>query len=291
MSDQELLERIGALAREERRITRQLLECLEEVERRGLHLQRGYGSLFAWACAELGYSEDQAQYRIDAMRALRDVPRARALLEAERISLSHLVRAQRFFIREKRAGKALSLEGKHELLESLQGCSTRECDRKIAERSSVPVFQERIRPLPGGRTEITFTASLELMADLDRLRSLWGCSSFEEVVVRLVRSSMPRDVQPVTLQPTKQVGDPPGEVLTPASRYIPRATRRLVWKRDEGRCSYTSPETGKRCNSTYALQVDHLQPYAMGGGHNPANLRLLCRAHNLWAARRVFNKN
>ena len=64
------------------------------------------------------------------------------------------------------------------------------------------------------------------------------------------------------------------------SRYISAKTRKQVWLRDEGRCTYTCQETKRRCNSQHFLQIDHIQPYSLGGNHNLKNLRLLCANHN-----------
>ena len=64
------------------------------------------------------------------------------------------------------------------------------------------------------------------------------------------------------------------------SRYISVKTRKQVWLRDEGRCTYTCQETKRRCNSKHFLQIDHIQPYSMGGSHEIKNLRLLCASHN-----------
>ena len=64
------------------------------------------------------------------------------------------------------------------------------------------------------------------------------------------------------------------------SRYISAKIRKQVWLRDEGRCTYTCSQTKRRCNSQHFLQVDHIQPYALGGSHEIKNLRLLCASHN-----------
>ena len=78
---------------------------------------------------------------------------------------------------------------------------------------------------------------------------------------------------------------PPGTVTSTAKprasgRAIPAAVRRQVWQRDGGRCSYVDRETGRRCNSRHMIEMDHLLPYALGGGADPENLRLVCRAHH-----------
>ena len=63
-------------------------------------------------------------------------------------------------------------------------------------------------------------------------------------------------------------------------RAIPAAVKREVWRRDRGRCRYVDGTSGRRCGSQHLLQIDHVVPYACGGGAEPNNLRLLCAAHH-----------
>ena len=65
-----------------------------------------------------------------------------------------------------------------------------------------------------------------------------------------------------------------------SGRAIPAAVKREVWQRDRGRCRYVDPHTERRCTSRHLLQIDHVLPYALGGGSDPGNLRLLCHAHH-----------
>ena len=55
-----------------------------------------------------------------------------------------------------------------------------------------------------------------------------------------------------------------------SGRAISAGVRRQVWQRDGGRCSYVDPQTGRRCNSTHLIEIDHIVP---------GNLRL-CGAHH-----------
>ena len=71
-----------------------------------------------------------------------------------------------------------------------------------------------------------------------------------------------------------------GRHQSPPRRHIPAAVRRHVWQRDGGRCCYRDPLTGRRCNSSHLLQIDHLLPVAQGGGPDPDNLKLACFAHH-----------
>lgn len=73
------------------------------------------------------------------------------------------------------------------------------------------------------------------------------------------------------------------------SRHIPDRIRREVWKRDGTQCTFVSPVTGLRCQEKHFLEIDHITPFARGGSTvEPANLRLLCRTHNQWQARKEF---
>ena len=63
-------------------------------------------------------------------------------------------------------------------------------------------------------------------------------------------------------------------------RSVPVAVKREVWQRAQGRCSYVDRHSGRRCGSRFLLEIDHIVPYALGGGAEPDNLRLVCQAHH-----------
>ena len=81
------------------------------------------------------------------------------------------------------------------------------------------------------------------------------------------------------VQPARSVISPPKRSAS-NSRAIPMAIKRRVCQRDDGRCSYVDPRTGRRCASRHLLQIDHQIPHALGGSAEPGNLRLLCFAHH-----------
>ena len=64
------------------------------------------------------------------------------------------------------------------------------------------------------------------------------------------------------------------------SRYIPSYLRKYIWERDQGQCTYVQHKTKQRCASRHLLQIDHIQPFALGGKTEKENLRLLCAGHN-----------
>ena len=77
--------------------------------------------------------------------------------------------------------------------------------------------------------------------------------------------------------------------LQPDSRHIPVEVARQVWERDAGQCTFVDAE-GRRCNERRFLTFEHRHPFAFGGLPTVDNLALLCKPHNLHAARHVFGK-
>jgi hypothetical protein len=93
---------------------------------------------------------------------------------------------------------------------------------------------------------------------------------------------------PAVLPPALPTADPLKPIASPRrSRCYPAAVRRAVFLRDGRQCSYVSRE-GRRCCSRWCLELDHVEPVAVGGEATIENLRLRCRAHNQRYAREYF---
>lgn len=63
------------------------------------------------------------------------------------------------------------------------------------------------------------------------------------------------------------------------TRFIPQSTKRKIFQRAGGCCEFVS-QNGKRCNSKYQLEWDHIIPWSQGGGNDEKSLRVYCRTHN-----------
>jgi 5-methylcytosine-specific restriction endonuclease McrA len=68
---------------------------------------------------------------------------------------------------------------------------------------------------------------------------------------------------------------------------VPAKVKREVVKRDQGKCQWKLADGG-RCGATARLEVDHVQPRGKGGPSTVENCRVLCRPHNLEAAREAY---
>jgi hypothetical protein len=47
---------------------------------------------------------------------------------------------------------------------------------------------------------------------------------------------------------------------------------------------------GRRCESRWKLEIDHIQPFALGGTPELHLLRLRCRPHNIHYAEQVYGR-
>ncbi len=93
-------------------------------------------------------------------------------------------------------------------------------------------------------------------------------------------TSVPKDAPGTDVavaEPARRKAAPPPRT---SGRAIPAAVKRQVWARDQGCCSYVDRASGRRCGSRHQVQIDHVLPFALGGGTEPENLRLLCVAHH-----------
>ncbi len=165
------------------------------------------------------------------------------------------------------------------------------------ERVTIPEHVEK-------RSLLQFSVKQEFMAKLERIKSLaWhrlpANPSLEQVfdfvmncyiakedpAARRERRRVREDVSTENVKtPDRQAAAQHGGSR---GRYVAAALKDEVFTRDQGRCTYVGA-TGKRCTSTRALQIDHVQPIARGGEGNAGNLRLLCAYHNRLEAERIL---
>jgi hypothetical protein len=315
ISDSELLVATKQLASEEKRIGIQVLHHLREIDARKLFASLGFSSLFSYCTGELQYSEGGAYRRIASMKLLRDVPEYESKLQEGAVSVATLSQVQSFFVQEKRQlGKTYTPGEKLELLAKVEGKSSQQTERLLAAISPQSAREERARVLNGEETEIRFTASRELMEKIERLKNLLGhkpeAQSYAGLIEELVdlgikkldplkksseikSSEMKRSqAAEIPLKEESAAGKPdsllPPVEVEKSKRYVPAAIVQAVWRRDEGRCSFTDVKTGRRCESQHALQMEHIHPFGRGGGSSFENLKLLCPSHNQFAAIQVY---
>jgi hypothetical protein len=280
LNSKELLERTQKLVAEERRITLELIEHLREIDRRLLFAEMGYGSLHEFAVKYLALSDGSAHRRIQSMRLIRDVPEAHALLLEGDLNLSTASQVQGFFQKEKKEGRE---HGKLEVVEQIKGLSQEKCQRKLFEISPDFLPQEKERIVSGNHRELRIVISEELYEKLQLLKGLLAHAlpeaSYAELLERLVDESLKKKIQKPERSSSNHSAAERTKAFPSGVRVkLPEGVKRDVMHRAGWRCQYE--HQGRRCTSSYRLQIDHIIPIAQGGSNELPNLRALCRTHN-----------
>ncbi len=322
LGDSELLAVMKRLSAAERTLSVYALAHLGEIQRRKLHEDAGFPSMFAYCVGALHYSEAMAYRRLQAATAASKFPEVLTMIKDGCLSICAL----------SMIAKHLTRENSSQLLHRIEGKSARVVLRLTAELKPLPDTADRVRSLPPSlaappvsaappvpipppslpvepsipavilpvgkaapvfasqrimprspdRVQFSFTGSEELWRVIDRCSELlWHKhpdGRLENILLEVGRSYLELK-DPALIPPSKP--KPPRSVET---RTVPRWVRSAVYRRDAGRCVFMSAE-GRRCEARRSLEYDHIQPWSKGGrSDDPTNIRLLCRAHNQWAA-------
>ena len=86
----------------ERQINIQVLQHLQEIEKRKLYLKRGFSSLFEYAVKELGYSESSAYRRIKAMKLCKELPETKTQISTGKLNLCTASKLQTVFEKQEK---------------------------------------------------------------------------------------------------------------------------------------------------------------------------------------------
>ena len=103
LGDQQLLDQTKRLAANQRCLEVHILDHLDEIDRRGLALRRGFSSLFDYAVRELRFTDASAQRRIQTMRLCRRHGWVRASLQSGELSLTSAAQLETTFAGAERA--------------------------------------------------------------------------------------------------------------------------------------------------------------------------------------------
>ncbi len=244
LNDDELLKRTHEKACMERELTAEVLKMLQEIDRRKLFAVRGYSSLFLFCVGFLGYPEASAQRRVASVKLLNQLPEVEGKIRSGDLTLSNIAQAQSFFMAEAKANHPMSVEEKKEVLQSLEGKSSRQAERELLARSSNPetlIQKEKVRQVTETLSEIKFYADQNLISLLDQARGLLAHKnanfSVSELIAELAKIAIH------LLEPKKRVKKDRSEPLS-------RCQKQQQVSDVENKTTSQS-EIGKKSSSSY----------------------------------------
>ena len=315
LPDATLLRELDHTAVQGRETTAMLLAQIAEVDERRAYLQRAFPSMHAYCVGHLHFSEESAWKRIQAARAVRAVPELLDAVADGRLHVSAVVAIAPHLTRENAAERIAaathqSMAQVRELVNDWTGVGPAEGQNVMElspELDSNPVTPEDSsgRPISGtgvmsgsgsgpalapcARRAVTHLFDQEALELLEQLRDLLAHQVPSGDPVEVLKVCMREKLTKIQKRRCGAAAKPGAHHVAATARTIPSAVRREVWERDGGRCTFES-DRGHRCESRRFVEFDHIVPIARGGKSVAENLRLRCRAHNQYEARRVFGE-
>jgi hypothetical protein len=327
LSNGRLMQGFTARVAQDRSTTAELLADMAEIEKRRLYVPAGYSSMYAWCLSEHHMSESMAYKRIHAARAARRYPAIFAAVEDGRLHLSAVVTLAPYLTPET-ASELLAAAAHKTRGEIQQMLATRfpQPDRPTlvqvigpaaaavaptvaptdvpaiqlppgavvtTEQAKSAVTMEPLRPqskpepLAPGRYAVQFTMDEEMHGDLRAVQTMLGHALPSGDIKEVLRRALHELRAKLEKQKFAATGKPRPQRVPANGRHIPASVKRAVWERDQGRCTFVG-EHGKRCESRTRIEFDHVEAVARGGQATVRGVRLLCHAHNQYAAERVF---
>ncbi len=267
------------------------------MQNRLLHLKMGYPSLLAFCVQELKYSESTAYRRISALRLSTEVPELKEQLQSGELTFQAVAQVQTFINQEKKhSHKIYSVSEKICLVKEVTSKNTRQIEQLLAEKSPCLIKPETSRQISATQRQVVITISNELDNKLKDLRSRYSHKNPNPTLAELIEilsDEILKREQTKTQRAHENFRKKPlsaDEVMrqkTTKRAYIPVGIRYEVRRRSQSMCSYVDQQTGKRCESKHQLEIEHIQPLALGGSNDITNLRLACRNHNMYFAKQA----
>lgn len=304
-SEQALHQTAVRLCHQHRQLEWQIIEALQQIDRRRLFKKFGATSVFKYAIDILGLSESVAYNFISVARKADKVPALADAIKSEQLSAS-------------KAGRivaALDPQNAAKLIEFARTHTARDTDREVARINPKAVRCERVTELGRDLVEVRITVSRDVFEKWQRCQDLVsrkkgkratlsetlsaGMDSYakhndpveaaERALERKARSKSANTTELCAYRVGanrfhKQTSDPvthrkSAKHRGPARSPLTAEQRHSVFQRDQGRCTFKDQQ-GRRCENQTWLHIHHIVPVTHGGGNEPTNLTTLCSSHH-----------
>lgn len=284
----ELDHKMKSLVRQERELLHEILLTIKEIDRRRIYLEIGYPSLFSYLVEGIGYSEGSAQRRIDGARLLAEVPELAARIQAGELKLSQIAMVQKAAreIFKQTATKVVTAQ-KAELLNQVLSKGHRETQATVAAYFDiVPTHDSSMKVQADEGVRLEITLSKELYEKIKQAQALVSHSVPKSDITAFLDYVADRIIKQKT---SARVSGNTGAVVEkqvglPSSHFRPSVKKAILGL--QKCCQYVDPMTGKRCSSTWYLQIDHRQSKWAGGDGSIENAQVLCGMHNRFKYRK-----
>ena len=307
LTEKELIAKLIETSKKETLALADMLLLLGELDERRLYLELGYSSCYVYCTDALKYSDGGANRRIIAARPIRKYPNLYEMLQSGELSLAvicvfaRVATPQNILEITSRVKYKTQKQAEQELLDLMSPKPIKRESvkavpvtvKKPNQENSLSLFhrqngggfnRDNSEPIADEpkeiRYEVKFSLNKESYEKLQKARAMCGKGkSIEALFDALIDEYLEKRTHKKERKASER-----------NTRYIPIATRNEVFKKDAYQCSYVGSD-GVRCGSKEGLEIDHIEPFAIGGSNSAENLRCLCSAHNKLAAKKIYGED
>jgi hypothetical protein len=257
ISKEDLRTYIQKLVRTERKITAAVLKCIAEVDRRKLHLEWGFSSLFDYLTNGLGYSESAAYRRMQGALAFSQIPELEKKIEDGKINLSQITQVQvAVKAEQKLTGKRVLLERKREIFAKLENKNKSETDKILDCELTLSIQTAQVSHKKDDSVEMTLRFPKHVYELLVEMKSEYSHVNPDGDWVKVIelmalelkkrKEKAPKSSSKtktaassgLIAAATEQESATHGFAATAVKKHIPASVKRYVFKRDQGKCQY-----------------------------------------------------
>ncbi|MNK94955.1 hypothetical protein D3C87_1151770 [compost metagenome] len=298
LNNDELENSLGFHVLNERRTLHIILEHINEIYRRDLHLERGFSTMKDYLVQKWGYSERDAYRKIDGARLLKEVPSLVMEIKNGTINADKIGEISRA-VKEKElsTGVKVSALQKNELVALISGKTGAQSQRDLAKALDIQVKEHEVKRFQQDDSVwLGFSVPKELYDKATRCREhashkiqqegkTQSMESLFEVLINSYMKENNLNEIAASSESLAFVGSSEKPNFKKVNKTLTPKTRQLVIERDKC-CQYKDPKTGRSCGSRFFEQVDHKTSRWAGGNHAPTNLQVLCANHNRYKYRK-----
>ena len=239
--------------------------------------------MFDFCLRKLGMSGNEAYLRLTAASLVRRYPVLLTAIASRRVTLSNVVLLKNLF-------RGDNIE---DLIDAIAGKTKRQVQLTVREATAPTATREHVPDTTEGANtsqpeDTTEEAASDAgCADIAQTKRTAKDVAFDAGCVELGQGK--RSVRKVASDASVANAARSSQRTTRTAANVGRAARRAVFARDGEQCSFVSAES-ERCPAREMLELDHREPRAKGGDGSVDNVRVLCRAHNLYEAEQAFGR-
>jgi len=309
-SNHELVKSLEGHFEIERKNSHSILLHLKEIQDRKLYADMGFSSLFEMLIKYFKQSETAANQRRYALRLMNDVPEIKERLIEGNLNLSTLALAQRQIQREEKVtGVKVDPTKKSEIVERISSKTIAQAEKELMSLlpESSKTLETKERRISADETRLSITIPDRVKEKMETLKNRWAAVNVNMDQLELIERALdialtqtnpgPKKKHRTTesvvqsnlkSQSTQAASTAPVNKSQKRKTYYSIKIDKILWEKANSQCEYIDTISGRRCQSKFGLERDHIIPLAKGGSNDIKNLRLLCRTHNQLMARRHY---